>query len=62
VKSFRNHLSLIIALVSILFSIQIFNIVDRSINAYKEKLTKNYSLVIVSQNKLLPKELQSKFT
>lgn len=59
-KSFRNHLSLIIALVSILFSIQIFNIVDRSINAYKEKLTKNYSLVIVSQNKLLPKELQSK--
>ena len=58
-KSFKNHLSLIIALVSILFSIQVFNIVDRSINAYKEKLTKNYSLVIVSQNKLLPKELKA---
>jgi len=60
VKSFKNHLSLIVALVSILFSIQIFNIVDRSINAYKEKLATNYSLVIVSQTKLLPKELQSK--
>jgi len=60
VKSFKNHLSLVIALVSILFSIQVFTIVDRSINAYKEKLTKNYSLVIVSQTKLVPKELKAK--
>jgi len=60
VKSFKNHLSLVIALVSILMTIQIFNIVERSIDAYKDKLTKNYSLVIVSQNKLAEKELQLK--
>ena len=59
-KSFKNHLSLVIALVSILMTIQIFNIVERSIDAYKDKLTKNYSLVVVSQNKLVEKELQLK--
>ena len=48
-KSIKNHLSLIIALLSILFSIQIFIIVDRSIDAYKENLASNYSVVVVSQ-------------
>jgi cell division transport system permease protein len=47
-KSIRNHLSLVIALLSILFSIQIFIIVDRSVIAYKENLATNYSLVVVS--------------
>lgn len=51
-KSFKDHLSLVVALLSILFSIQIFTIVDRSISAYKENLAKNYSLVIVSQKRL----------
>lgn len=59
-KSFKNHLSLVIALVSILFSIQVFNIVERSIDAYKDKLTQSYSLVIVSQNKLEEKKLKDK--
>jgi cell division transport system permease protein len=59
-KSFKNHLSLIIALVSILFSIQIFTIVERSIDAYKDKLATNYSLVIVSQKKLQQQELLKK--
>ena len=54
-KSFKNHLSLVIALVSILFSIQIFTIAERSIDAYKENLAKNYSLVVVSK-KALKKE------
>jgi cell division transport system permease protein len=49
VKSFKNHLSLVVALVSILFSIQIFTIVERSIDAYKINLAKNYSLVVVSK-------------
>jgi len=62
VKSFKNHLSLVIALVSILFSIQVFNIVDRSIDAYKQKLTSNYSLVIVSQDKLQAKELKGRIS
>jgi len=59
-KSFRNHISLVIALVSILFSLQIFTIVDRSINAYKENLAKNYSFVVVSQNTLQTKKLLGK--
>jgi cell division transport system permease protein len=60
VKSVKNHISLVVALVSILFSIQVFQIVDRAIEAYKVKLTKNYSLVIVSQNTLEAKEIKSK--
>jgi len=51
-KSVKNHLSLIVALVSILFSIQVFIIVDRSIEAYKENLAKNYSVVVVSQKRI----------
>lgn len=51
-KSFKNHLSLITALLSVLFSIQIFIIVDRSIDAYKDNLANNYSVIIVSQKKL----------
>lgn len=51
-KSIKNHLSLVIALLSILFSIQVFIVVDRSIDAYKEKLSNNYSVVIVSQKRL----------
>ncbi|MDB2562846.1 cell division protein FtsX [Sulfurimonas sp.] len=48
-KSIKNHFSLVIALVSILFSIQVFTIVDRSINAYKENLANNYSIIMVAQ-------------
>ncbi|WP_297443718.1 cell division protein FtsX [Sulfurimonas sp.] len=59
-KSFKNHLSLIVALVSILFSLQIFTIVERSIDAYKDKLATNYSLVIVSQKKLEQQALLKK--
>ncbi len=51
-KSVKNHLSLIVALVSILFSIQMFIVVDRSIDAYKQNLAKNYSIVIVSKKKI----------
>lgn len=52
-QSFKNHLSLVIALVGILFSLQIFMIVDRAIDAYKENLAKNYSLVVVSKKNLV---------
>jgi len=51
-KSVKNHLSLVIALLSILFSIQVFMIVDRSIDAYKVNLSENYSIIAVSQKKL----------
>ena len=48
-KSIKNHLSLVIALVSILFSIQILVIAERSIDKYKDKLANDYSIVVVSQ-------------
>ena len=59
-KSLRNHLSLVIALLSILFSLQTFIIVDRAINAYKENLASNYSLVVVSQKILNSKIMINK--
>ena len=51
-KSIKNHLSLVIALLSILFSLQVFIIVDRSIDSYKENLATNYSVVVVSSKRL----------
>lgn len=56
-KSIRNHLSLVIALLSILFSIQIFVIVDRSIDSYKENLSNNYSVVVVAQKRVDSKDI-----
>jgi cell division transport system permease protein len=56
-KSIKNHLSLVIALVSILFSMQIFIIVDRSIESYKSNLSVNYSIVIVSSKKKSNEEI-----
>ena len=56
-KSIKNHLSLVIALVSILFSIQVFVVIDRAIVAYKEKLATNYSVVVVSKKKILEKDM-----
>lgn len=51
-KSVKNHLSLVIALLSILFSIQVFIIVERSIDAYKVNLANNYSVIAVSKKSL----------
>jgi len=61
-KSLRNHLSLVVALLSILFSLQVFTIVDRAIDAYKENLAKNYSLVIVSQKILKEKDILKEYS
>ena len=58
-KSIKNHFSLVIALVSILFSIQVFIIVDRSINAYKENLASSYSVVVVAQVKMEDSQIKS---
>jgi len=61
-QSLKNHLSLVVALLSILFSIQTFIIVDRSISAYKESLSNDYSLVIVSQKSIDEKSFIKKHT
>ena len=58
-KSFKNHISLVVALLSILLSLQVFTIVNRSLDAYKENLAKNYSLVVVAQKKVDAKQLMA---
>lgn len=52
VKSIRNHISLIIALVSILFSLQLFVVVERSMDAYKKNLANNYAVIVVSKKEM----------
>ncbi len=51
-KSVKNHLSLILALVSILFAMQTLTITNRAMDAYEHNLKNNYSLVVVSSEKL----------
>ena len=51
-KSFKNHFSLVIALVGIVFAVQVFMVVERAILAYKENLAQSYSLVVVSKKNL----------
>ncbi len=51
-KSLRNHFSLILALFAVLLSIQVFNIIERTIAAYEKNLQDNYSIVIVSKTAL----------
>jgi len=48
----KNHFSLILALFTILFTVQIFFIVDRVIDAYEEKLSSNYSIIVLSNSKI----------
>jgi len=58
-KSIKNHFSLVIALVSILFSMQIFIVMDRSIEAYKQNLATQYSVIAVSQKSISTEDLMS---
>jgi len=57
VKSIKNHLSLVIALVSILFSLQVLVITERALEAYKEQLSSQYSVVAVSKKSLTQEQL-----
>ncbi len=51
-KSLKKHLSLIIALMTILFTVQIFMIVDRSITAYEANLKNDYSIIVVAKSSI----------
>ncbi len=58
-KSIKNHFSLVIALVSILFSMQVFMVMDRSVEAYKHNLATQYSVIAVSQKSISKEDLLS---
>lgn len=51
-KSLKSHFSLIIALFSILITLQLFLSLDRLINAYEASLGDNYGIVVVSDENL----------
>ncbi len=61
-KSLKNHFSLIAALFTILFTIQIYQVLERSISSYEETLRANYSIVIISNSPLEEADLKSRFS
>ena len=60
-KSLKSHFSLIAALFTILFTVQVYQILERSISAYKESLRANYSIVVIANDVLDESSLKSRF-
>jgi len=60
-KSIKSHFSLIAALFSILFTIQVYQILNRAIDSYEEKLRANYSMVIIASSTLEEESIKSRF-
>ncbi|MDD2829129.1 MAG: cell division protein FtsX [Sulfuricurvum sp.] len=58
-KSLKNHISLIIALFTVLASVQIYFAVDRTIAAYETHLKDDYSVIVVSNKTFNPAELKA---
>jgi len=48
----KNHLSLILALVSILFSIEVYFIFNKIVANYSQKIANNYTVIVVSEKPL----------
>lgn len=61
-KSLKNHFSLIAALFTILFTVQVYQVLDRSISAYEETLRQNYSIVVIANSALEEAALKSRFS
>ncbi|MDF1882247.1 cell division protein FtsX [Sulfurimonas sp. MAG313] len=60
-KSLKNHFSLIAALFTILFTIQVYQVLIRSISSYEENLRANYSIIVISNTKLEQSSLKARF-
>jgi cell division transport system permease protein len=58
-KSLKNHISLIVALFTVLFSVQIYVAVDRTIAAYETRLKNDYSIIVVANKALTPAEFKA---
>lgn len=58
-RSVKNHLSLIIALFSIVFTMQVYIVIERTVTAYEQNLNENYSIVIVTQKKIDEKSIMA---
>jgi len=60
-KSLKNHFSLIAALFTILFTLQVYQILERSIASYEESLRSNYAMVVIATSALEESSLKSRF-
>lgn len=60
-KSLKNHFSLIAALFTILFTLQVYQILERSISSYEESLRSNYAMIVIATSALEESSLQSRF-
>lgn len=58
-KSLKNHISLIVALFTVLFAVQIYVAVDRTIDAYENRLKNDYSIIVVANKILTPVEFKA---
>ncbi len=56
-KSVKNHLSFIIPLFMLLFSLQFSFMLDRGVKSYEDKLTGEYSIVVVSNKPIIRDEM-----
>jgi cell division transport system permease protein len=60
-KSLKNHFSLIAALFTILFTLQVYQILERSISSYEESLRSNYAMIVIATSALEESSLKSRF-
>lgn len=58
-KSLKNHISLIIALFTVLFAVQIYVAVDRTIEAYETRLKNDYSIIVVASKTMTVSEFKN---
>jgi len=56
-RSVKNHLSLIIALFTIVFTMQVYIVIERTVSAYEKDLNQNYSIVVVTKKSVKPETL-----
>ena len=59
-NSLKNHLSLIIPLVALLFAVESILLVNRTLNDYESKLGKNYAIILASKKELSLESLRNK--
>ena len=58
-KSLKNHISLIVALFTVLFAVQIYVAIDRTIAAYETRLKNDYSIIVVANKTLSEAEFKA---
>ncbi|BCD60523.1 MULTISPECIES: hypothetical protein [unclassified Nitratiruptor] len=61
-RSLKNHLSLIIPLFAILFAVEFYLLIERSIHSYERKLAQDYSIILVAKKPLDMENVKKKFS